>query len=55
MGFMTTIHAYTNDQVILDVSHKKGIVKKANWLDLPMRYAPYKDKLQSIKKLLQWL
>ena len=35
-------------------SHKKGIVKKANWLDLPMRYAPYKDKLQSIKKLLQW-
>jgi aldehyde dehydrogenase (NAD+) len=36
-------------------SHKKGIVKKANWLDLPMRYAPYKDKLQSIKKLLQWL
>ena len=25
MGFMTTVHAYTNDQVILDVSHKKGI------------------------------
>ena len=24
-GFMTTIHAYTNDQVMLDVSHKKGI------------------------------
>ena len=24
-GFMTTIHAYTNDQVTLDVSHKKGI------------------------------
>ena len=24
-GYMTTIHAYTNDQVILDVSHKKGI------------------------------
>ncbi|MDY4237184.1 MAG: type I glyceraldehyde-3-phosphate dehydrogenase [Bacilli bacterium] len=24
-GFMATIHAYTNDQVILDVSHKKGI------------------------------
>ncbi len=24
-GFMTTVHAYTNDQVILDVSHKKGI------------------------------
>lgn len=24
-GFMTTIHAYTNDQVVLDVAHKKGI------------------------------
>ena len=36
-------------------SHKKGIVKKANWLDLPMRYAPYKDKLSTIKKLLKWL
>lgn len=35
-------------------SHKKGIVKKANWLDLPMRYAPYKDKLVTIKKLLKW-
>ena len=23
-GFMTTIHAYTNDQTILDVPHKKG-------------------------------
>ena len=24
-GYMTTMHAYTNDQVMLDVSHKKGI------------------------------
>lgn len=24
-GFMTTIHAYTNDQATLDVAHKKGI------------------------------
>ena len=24
-GYMTTIHAYTNDQVSLDVAHKKGI------------------------------
>ena len=23
-GFMTTVHAYTNDQVTLDVTHKKG-------------------------------
>lgn len=24
-GYMTTVHAYTNDQSILDVTHKKGI------------------------------
>ena len=36
-------------------SHQKGIVKKANWLDLTMRYAPYKGKLATIKKVLKWL
>lgn len=24
-GYMTTVHAYTNDQAVLDVAHKKGI------------------------------
>lgn len=27
-GNMTTIHAYTNDQATLDVSHKKGIIER---------------------------
>ena len=36
-------------------SHQKGIVKKANWLDLPMRYAPYKNKLKLIRRILKWL
>ncbi len=36
-------------------SHKKGIVKKGNWLDLPFRYAPYKGKLKLIKIILKWL
>lgn len=36
-------------------SHKKAIVKKAIWLDLPLRYAPYKNKLKLIKKVLYWL
>jgi aldehyde dehydrogenase (NAD+) len=36
-------------------SHRKGIVKKANWLDLTTRYAPYKGKLATIKKLLKWM
>lgn len=27
-GYMTTVHAYTNDQVTLDVAHKKGIKER---------------------------
>lgn len=27
-GFMTTVHAYTNDQATLDVTHKKGILSR---------------------------
>jgi glyceraldehyde 3-phosphate dehydrogenase len=27
-GFMTTVHAYTNDQATLDVPHKKGIMAR---------------------------
>ncbi|CAA9196134.1 aldehyde dehydrogenase [Flavobacterium collinsii] len=49
------IGAY-HGQLSFDVfSHHKAVVKKANWLDLPMRYAPYKDKLISLKRLLNWL
>lgn len=36
-------------------SHKKAVLKKGNWLDLPVRYAPYKGKLNKLKKLLKWL
>jgi aldehyde dehydrogenase (NAD+) len=35
-------------------SHQKAIVKKGNWLDIPSRYAPYKGKLKTMKKLLNW-
>jgi aldehyde dehydrogenase (NAD+) len=49
------IGAY-HGQLSFDIfSHHKAIVKKGNWLDLPMRYAPYKDKLASIKRLLDWM
>lgn len=36
-------------------SHKKSIVKRGTWLDLPVRYAPYKDKLKNIRKILKWI
>lgn len=36
-------------------SHKKAISKRANWLDIPFRYAPYKGKLGVIKKVFKYL
>tara|TARA_R110000868_G_scaffold404922_3_gene683746 strand:+ start:3697 stop:5076 length:1380 start_codon:yes stop_codon:yes gene_type:complete len=32
-------------------SHKKAIIKRGNWADPPIRYAPYKGKLKLIKTL----
>lgn len=34
-------------------THKKGVVKKGNWLDIPLRYAPYKGKIKQLKTMLK--
>jgi aldehyde dehydrogenase (NAD+) len=34
-------------------SHKKSILKKSNLFDLPLRYPPYKDHLELIKKIMK--
>jgi len=49
------ISAYHGKHTFDIFSHKKGIVKKGNWLDIPLRYAPYKGKLKQLKSLLKWL
>jgi aldehyde dehydrogenase (NAD+) len=36
-------------------THYKGVMKKATWLDVPLRYPPYKDKLSLLKKALKWM
>lgn len=36
-------------------SHQKSILYKPTWLDIPIRYAPYKNKLKKVKKILYWL
>jgi aldehyde dehydrogenase (NAD+) len=36
-------------------THHKAIVKKANWLDINLRYAPYFNKITTLRKFLQWL
>ena len=36
-------------------SHKKGITRRYNWLDLNLRYPPYKGKLNLLKFFMKWL
>jgi aldehyde dehydrogenase (NAD+) len=36
-------------------SQQKSITKKANWLDIPLRYPPYKGKFKWLKKLSKFL
>lgn len=33
-------------------SHSKSIMKKANWVDIPLRYPPYKDRLALLKRMM---
>jgi aldehyde dehydrogenase (NAD+) len=49
------IGAYHGQLSFDTFSHHKSVIKKATWLDLPMRYAPYHNKLVTIKKILKWL
>ena len=34
-------------------SHSRSIMKKANFIDIPIRYAPYKNKLGLVKMLIK--
>ena len=43
--------AYHGDKSFETFSHQKSVLKKANWLDLPLRYPPFKSKL--VDKLLR--
>ena len=36
-------------------THKKSIVKRKMWLENNLRYAPYKNKLNLVKKILKYL
>lgn len=48
------IGAYHGERSFTLFSHHKPMVKKANWLDIPVRYAPYQGKLSILKKMLKW-
>ena len=34
-------------------SHKKGVLKTASWIDIPLVYAPYGNKTKWLRKLLK--
>lgn len=48
------IGAYHGQAGFNTFSHRKAIVNKGNWLDITLRYAPYKNKIGMIQKLLKW-
>ena len=36
-------------------SHKKSIVRRSTWFDNNLRYAPYKNKLSLVRKIMKYL
>ena len=47
--------SYHGKQTFDVFSHKKGVTKRYNWLDVPVRYAPYKGKLPLLKTFMKYL
>ena len=43
---------YHGKDSFLAFSHRKSVLKKARWLDMPMRYAPYKELYYRVMKAL---
>lgn len=48
------IGGYHGKQTFDTFSHKKGVVTRGTWLDIPTRYAPYKGKLKQLRTLMKW-
>ena len=49
------IGSYHGEKSFYTFSHAKSVVKRGTWLDVPVRYAPYKGKLSLLKKFMNWL
>ncbi|MCF8272640.1 MAG: aldehyde dehydrogenase [Flavobacteriaceae bacterium] len=48
------IGSYHGKHTFYTFSHIKPVVKRGNWLDIPLRYAPYKGKINLIKLFLKY-
>jgi len=49
------IGSYHGKKSFYTFSHAKSIVSRGTWIDIPVRYAPYKSKISLIKKFINWL
>ena len=47
------IGSYHGKESFTIFSHKKSVLNRATWFDMPLRYAPFKDKLSFAKKILK--
>ena len=52
-GFMTTVHAYTNDQTILDVAHKKGIKARRGRAGAANQYTTRYQTVQTARQAVE--
>jgi aldehyde dehydrogenase (NAD+) len=46
------IGKYHGKYSFLTFSNQKPVVRKKTWIDIPIRYAPFKNKLKIVKMLL---
>lgn len=53
VGF-SGVGAYHGRHSFDTFSHSKGITERYNWLDVPVRYAPYHGKLKLLKFFMKW-
>lgn len=45
--------SYHGDESFRTFSHSKSVLKKSNLIDIPLRYPPFKNHLQLLKKILK--
>ncbi|AZQ44234.1 aldehyde dehydrogenase [Nonlabens ponticola] len=48
------IGSYHGKDTFKTFSHYKSVVHRGTWLDIPVKYPPYKGKLSVTKKFLKW-
>lgn len=49
------IGSYHGRNTFKTFSHYKSVVRRSNWPDIPVKYAPYRGKMKWVKKLFKWI